>query len=168
MRRLLIATLVAGLTVSLVLAAYLLLSPTGRAPSDLVLRVEAGLRDRGAPAWLWAGSRVEFVLNVVAFAVPVLLGWALLALLAPRRVLRVVHRQRWWLVLAVTCAGILASTLIELAQRWVLPQRSPTAIDVVANSLGALLGALGGVACVALVLARSRGGRAPEAVRTSG
>ena len=71
-------------------------------------------------------SFVEFTMNIVLFAPAGLL----VALLVPAR--------RWWLVAAL---GGLFSLLIELAQANLLPERTASALDVLANSLGACLGA---------------------------
>lgn len=94
----------------------------------VVTGVEGWLGRLGAPAALLAPGRVEFVLNA-AMVVPV----ALLAGLAfPRR--------PWasWVVY-----GFVASCAVELVQGLYLPPRSAQFEDVVANTLGAVTGALG-------------------------
>lgn len=69
---------------------------------------------------------VQTAANVVLF-VP--LGWFAVAL----------TRLTWW---QVTVAGLVASVTIELGQAWLRPERFATASDVVANTSGALIGAL--------------------------
>ena len=95
--------------------------------SGVVDAVEAWLQGVGAPAWVIASDRVEFALNVAMF-VPVVF---LASLVLPR--------QRWanWVVY-----GFVASCLVELVQGLYLPPRSAQFSDVVANTLGALIGAV--------------------------
>jgi glycopeptide antibiotics resistance protein len=59
-------------------------------------------------------------------------------------------------VLAWTAAGALASTTIELVQLLLLPQRFATVSDVLANTSGALLGALIATRMVVPLLRRKR------------
>ena len=124
-----------------VLLLEVLLNPSPAAPSRLVAVVaEVGAR-AGLPAVLVAAERVEFGLNVAAFAPLSLLGsW-----LWPRIAL-----AQW------TAAGFAGSLLVEIVQV-ALPARSATHADVVANTLGAALGAALGM--LALRAARSRAGR---------
>jgi glycopeptide antibiotics resistance protein len=79
----------------------------------------------GAPHWI-SGQLVEFLANILLFVPLSLLGSVLL--------------DRWstgfWLGI-----GFAASTAIELAQLVFLGDRSATVVDVLANTLGALLGA---------------------------
>lgn len=107
------------------------LSPT--IASEVVRAVETSLERGGAPAVTTERGRVEFVLNVLMFAPIVVLA----GLTFPR--------QPWasWVVYA-----FVASCLVELGQGLFLPPRSAQMSDVVANTLGALLGA------VTLVVAR--------------
>ena len=83
------------------------------------------LLSAGAPAWVSAAV-VEFLANVALF-LPLsflgsllIMGWSW---------------QRWLVV------GICASAVIELGQLVLLPDRSARVVDLVANTLGALLGA---------------------------
>ena len=117
---------VAGLTV--VLMQY---DPT--VASRVVTAVESWLGRAGAPALVTVAGRVEFVLNAL-MVVPVVL---LAALLLPGR--------PWagWVAYA-----FVLSCVVELAQGLLLPPRSAQAVDVVANTLGAL----GGVLAARLVL----------------
>lgn len=84
------------------------------------------LQGFGAPTWLDYGG-VEFAANIVFF-MP--LGLLLTLVLPPRR---------WWLAVAVGC---ISSACIEIGQAVFLPARSASVDDFVANSGGALLGAL--------------------------
>lgn len=112
-----------------VLLLVVLLNPSPAAPSRLVAVVaEAGAR-AGLPAALVVAERIEFGLNVMAFAPLPLLG----SLLWPR-----IAVGQW------TAAGFAFSLLVEIAQV-ALPARSATHADVVANTLGAALGAALGV-----------------------
>ena len=74
-----------------------------------------------------ASGRVEFVLNAAMVAPPVLLA----SLLVPR------HPWANWVVY-----GFVASCAVELVQGLYLPPRSAEFEDVVANTLGALAGAV--------------------------
>lgn len=93
----------------------------------------------GIPTWI-TFELVEFVANIVMF-LPVGFFGAL-----------VLSRHRWMAVLAAT----LASAVIETIQALALPQRDGTVRDVIANTLGALLGYLLATTVVAVVLARAR------------
>lgn len=86
--------------------------------TDLLLSV-------GAPAWVSAAV-VEFLANVALFLPLTFLGSLL------------IHGWSWqrWLVI-----GFCASAVIELGQLVLLPDRSARVVDLVANTLGALLGA---------------------------
>jgi hypothetical protein len=80
---------------------------------------------------------LEFTANVAFFVTPALL------------LVLVVGLRRWWLG---PLAGLLCSVAIELAQHALLPARFGTVNDVIANTLGALIGTGLGT----LVLARLR------------
>jgi len=101
-------------------------TPVDRAGGALLLKALRKLHRRGVPAWVDYGF-VESASNVLLF-VPLgaLVAWLL-------------GRRYWW---AGTAAGILLSSLSELAQFFFLPARYPTLADVAANTLGATLGAL--------------------------
>lgn len=73
---------------------------------------------------------VEFTANVLWF-VP----FGLLGVLAT-------GRRWWWLVLL---AGAAVSTAIEAGQWLLLPERTPTPLDVVANTVGTAVGVAIGV-----------------------
>ena len=111
--------------VALLVVTLLAVSPAG--PSWLIQTVSATAARIGLPAALAAPDRVEFVLNVAAF-VPVSLLAGLLWPLAS---------WRDW-----TAGGFAASFAVEGVQALVLDERSATHSDVVANTLGAMVGAL--------------------------
>ncbi len=92
---------------------------------SILLHVLAILGDHRATAWV-DYDMVEFAANVAMFAP---LGMLLVLLLG---------RSRWWL--AVLC-GIALTCGIEFVQRY-LPDRVSDPRDILANSVGALAGAL--------------------------
>jgi glycopeptide antibiotics resistance protein len=65
----------------------------------------------------------------------------------------------WWAVVA----GFAVSCLIELSQLVLLPGRFATPADVVANTTGAVFGALLAVLLLDAVTARDRSQRSPVA-----
>ncbi|MBB6628482.1 VanZ family protein [Nocardioides sp. KIGAM211] len=95
--------------------------------TDVVARFGYWLQGHGASAAMTEPARVEFLLNAAMFA-PV----AFLAALA-------LPRQHWatWVVW-----GFVLSGAVELLQGVLLPPRSAQFEDVVANTLGALVGAV--------------------------
>ena len=100
--------------------------PVDQGASVFLERSLRQLHRWGIPPWFDYGV-VELASNVILF-VP--LG----ALLA-----RILGARLWWGGAAV---GFLLSILVELAQLVFLPARFPSVIDVAANTLGALVGAL--------------------------
>jgi glycopeptide antibiotics resistance protein len=107
--------------------AVILLVPSGQAPSSAASSL-ADLAGRlGAPAWTTEPSRFEFLLNAVVI-MPVsgigLLLWP---------------RSTWqdWTAYAFVLAGG-----VEFAQGLLLPERTAAFVDVVANTLGGLGGAV--------------------------
>lgn len=84
------------------------------------------LHAHGAPAWV-RYSMIEFGANIAMF-VPVGLFVAILA-----------GARRWWLGILV---GFLASCAIEVGQLAFLPTRFATVYDVIANTSGAVIGAI--------------------------
>ena len=114
------------------LAAYLtcltfvLLTPSADVPASSVMwLVEIG-NGLGLPGPLVVPSRVEFIANVLVLVPVSFLGSVLL----PR-----LDWRAW------TAYGFVLSGTVEMAQALLLPARSATFKDVVANALGALLGA---------------------------
>ena len=107
------------------LLAFILLSPSAELPSASVSLIADVGRDLGVPEVLLSGSRTEFVVNAAMFAPVSLLG-------------SIVWKASTWR--DWTAYVFLASGSAELAQGVVLSERSATFVDVVANTLGALVG----------------------------
>jgi len=116
------------LAIYLLLAALVAFWPTpvdsGAAP--FLNAVIAKLHNHGVPAWL-GYDQLEFAANILFF-IP--LGYLLTLLLG---------RDRWWFS-TLLAAG--ASVCIEVGQQEFLAARFSSIADVVANTLGALVGAL--------------------------
>jgi len=113
--------------VYLVAVGVLVFQPTGGQASGSVLWVSHLLHSWHTPVWLWRPVSVEWGLNVLMFVPLSLLGSS--------------FRPGWtWRDWAGV--GFVASGLIELVQLVLLPDRVASFGDVVANTLGALLGAL--------------------------
>jgi glycopeptide antibiotics resistance protein len=96
--------------------------------------------DQGGPRWLRYNT-VEFFSNVVLF-LPI--GLFVTALARP---------GRWWLALLF---GLGATITIELGQHVFLPARFASVFDLLANTLGAALGLLLGLAIRVTLHHRSR------------
>lgn len=97
-------------------------------PSTNVSWLADGARSVGVPEWVLAARRFQFIVNVLVFVPVSALGGVL-----------------WWSAdwRAWTAYGFVLSCAVELAQRFVLPAgRVAQFEDVVANTLGALIGAL--------------------------
>lgn len=124
----------------LVVLTFTLLAPSDEGGSWLVATVARAADGIGVPPSLAAPARVEVLLNVAAFVPVSLLGSLLWS------------RPTWrdW-----TAGGFVVSFLVELVQAVALDGRTATHSDVVANTAGALAGAvLGG----SLMRAASRAG----------
>ncbi|SMG15946.1 VanZ family protein [Agreia pratensis] len=119
-----------GMIAILVVAITFWPTPVDKPFQSALARLLGVLHRHGLPEWI-TYSVVESASNVVMF-VP--LG-ALIALLA--------WPSLWWVS---GLLGFVASLTIELTQALWLPQRFPSAGDVVANTAGALLG--GAAICV--------------------
>ena len=117
----------AALVAWVVLLAVVLLAPSSRGPDWAILHLTDALRGLGVPEALAHPGRVESMLNVVAFVPLALLG----SLLWPR------PSWRDW-----TAVGFVVSFLVEVVQAVALDARQATNADVVANTLGMLVGAL--------------------------
>ena len=111
--------------------------------TDVVVHLERSLAARGAPSWVTAPGRVEFGLNAAMFAPITFLA----AMTFPR------HPWGNWVVY-----GFVTSGAVELFQGLVLPPRSAEFADVVANTLGALVGSV-----AALVVLRAAAAMRPGA-----
>ncbi len=116
--------------------ATVLLRPSGAQATGVVAKVAVRLVDLGVPATLSAPVRVEFMLNAVMFAPLTLLA----ALILPR------HPWANWVV--YTFVG---SAAVEVVQGLLLPLRSAQFVDVVANTLGGLVGSFAALILVRIV-----------------
>ncbi|MCP3420935.1 VanZ family protein [Nocardioides pinisoli] len=123
--------------------ALVLLAPSSTGPDWAIFHLAEALRGLGLPEVLSRPGRVESMLNVVAFVPLSLLG----SLLWPR------PSWRDW-----TAVGFVTSFLVEAAQAVVLDARQATHADVVANTLGMLIGALLALLVRRLLPAGSEGG----------
>ena len=99
-------------------------TPVDRAGHDALQRTLVWLQAHGAPAWLTYGM-VEFASNIVLF-IP---AGLLLVVLAGARY--------WWLG---PLGGLLGSAAIELGQLVLLPARTASPRDIIANTSGAIIG----------------------------
>ncbi len=107
----------------------------------MIARTEARLTAHGAPGWVTWPGRVELVLNAAMFA-PV----AFLASLACPR-----HPWGNWVAYSFIGSG-----LVEVVQAFALEPRSAQYVDVVANTLGGLVGAVVARPVGGLAAARQR------------
>lgn len=119
--------LLALVAVSVAVLGCVVFQATGSLPTRVVSAVTDWLLAIGVSPTLADGTRVEFALNVAMFVPPVVVA----ALLLPR--------IRWseWVVIAFVVSGA-----VELVQGLLLPDRSATFSDVVANTLGGLIAAV--------------------------
>jgi VanZ family protein len=117
----------AALVAWVVLLAVVLLAPSSSGPDWVIFHLADALGRLGLPEVLTHPGRVESMLNVVAFVPLGLLG----SLLWPR------PSWRDW-----TAVGFVVSFLVEVVQAVALGARQATNADVVANTLGMLVGAL--------------------------
>lgn len=113
--------------VYLLAVGILVFQPDGGGASGSVTWVSHLLRSWHAASWLSGPVNVEWGLNVVMFVPLSLLG----------STFRPGWTWRDWVGV-----GFLVSGLIELTQLVFLPERTASFADVVANTLGALIGAL--------------------------
>jgi glycopeptide antibiotics resistance protein len=134
--------LVAAYAIYLAAAAYLVFWPQPDTPAGAVRDVLSALESAGIT--FVSGLMIEFALNLVLFVPMTLLG----VLIWPRT------NPLQWLV-----TGLAATFLIEFVQYAALPDRSATLVDIVANSLGALIGMDLGLRLLWLVRNRRQSGR---------
>jgi VanZ family protein len=120
---------IAGLALALyaALLGLVLLSPRSTTQSQLVLRLVRGLDWLGAPESLVTYARAEVLMNAVIVVPLTFLG---------SLVLRRLRWQDW------TAYAFLGACAVEGFQGLVLPHRQASFSDIVANTLGALVGAL--------------------------
>jgi len=109
----------------LLMVAGIVFWPSADPASASVAWMSDGLGSLGAPNWV-SGGIVEFLANVAMFLPLSVLG----SLLAPA------WRWKQWVAF-----GFCISVAIELGQLAMLPGRFASGVDVLANTLGALLGA---------------------------
>jgi hypothetical protein len=105
---------------------FILLNPRMSVPSTGIGWAADAARAIHVPGWFLQAQRFEFLSNALIFVPLPLLGAAAWPAVRP------------WHWAAI---GFGASVFVEVVQGVALVQRSATVIDVVANSLGALLGA---------------------------
>lgn len=117
------AVLPAAYAAYLVVLGYLVWSPEPTTATSAVSTLTDALHGIGLPV---SSSAVGFALNVLLFVPMGLLG----VFVFGRR-----HVPGWVL------AGFAASVIVEVVQRLLLPDRTWSASDIVANTLGALVGA---------------------------
>lgn len=110
-----------------VLVAAVLLNADPTFAADVIARTGHWLEDHGTPPWMTWGDRVEMILNALMFA-----PFAALASIAFPR-----HPWGNWVAYA-----FLGSGFVEVVQAFVLEPRSAQYVDVVANTLGGVLGAV--------------------------
>ena len=109
------------------LLGVVLLSPRSTTQSELVSRLVAELVQLGVPDSLVTFARAEVLMNAVIVVPLTFLG---------SLVLRRLRWQDW------TTYAFLGSIAVELVQGLLLPNRQSSFSDIVANTVGALLGAL--------------------------
>ncbi|TFD51761.1 VanZ family protein [Cryobacterium sp. Hh7] len=131
-----------GLAASLIVVLGVTLSPTplDQGYASSIDRLLSVLHRNGIPEW-YGYNKLEFTTNIVMF-MP--LGFIFALMLS--------HKM-WWLALLI-CPAL--SICIELTQAAVLTSRFATVSDVLANSLGALVGILMAVALRAAVYQRDQ------------
>lgn len=138
--RVALASILLVVYVGVVLVATLSPTPLDQGYESAIARFLSVLHRNGVPLW-FGYNRLEFTANIAMF-VP--LGF-LAVMLVPARV--------WWTALLV-CPAM--SVAIEVTQATALSSRFATITDVLANSLGALVGILMAVALRALVYQRDQ------------
>jgi len=116
--------------------------PLDAAGSRALFRLLRFFGNHDATQWI-TYDRVQFLANIAMF-VPV----GLLFLL-------VLGRRRWWLAIA---AGVVATVAIEVAQRGI-PGRVSDPNDVLANSVGALVGVIAALVITTPAALRDRRAR---------
>jgi glycopeptide antibiotics resistance protein len=124
--RIVLATLLVGYVAVMV---FIVITPSGATPSRGLTRVIVELGELGVPDEWRTVSRIDFLANVALLVPPV----AAAVVLVPR------PTWRDW-----TAFGFIASAAVEATQALFLSEREASFSDVVANTTGALLGAVVG------------------------
>ncbi len=132
-----------------------LIAVVGFWPERIDVPFETTIEQLLAPLEAGTGLPVMYGYKVVEFAANALL-FLPLGLIAT---LALGARRAWWAV----AGGFVLSCLVELGQWLLLPDRTPSARDVLANTCGAAIGALIAVAA----LARQRRAEARRLTRSS-
>lgn len=151
--RLVVVSIALGVCVLAILLITLTPSPVDQPVAALLNRVLIELHERGLPTFI-GYRKIEFGANIALF-VPI--GF-FVALLLPARL--------WWITLLV---GPLLSGTLEGTQLLLLPARYASLNDILANTTGAVLGAIAAILLRMLVnhrdqlvLADVRSGRRPS------
>lgn len=124
-------------------------TPVDRIANRQLVRILIKLHDHGVPGW-FSYALIEFSANIVLFLPVGMLSVILLG------------SARWWVAILI---GFGASCLIELSQLVFLPSRYATLMDVLANTIGAALGA--GLALIVLGAVTARSGPSPQSAAES-
>lgn len=122
-------------------------SPVDRPLDPALFRVLVALKGIGIRPGD-AYNAIEFTANVAFFVIPAML------------LVFLVGRRRWWIAPVV---GLLCSIAIELTQFLLLPGRFATVGDVIANTLGSLVGC--GIGVLVLSRRRTSGARMRRSAR---
>jgi glycopeptide antibiotics resistance protein len=112
--------------VYVVAVLFIVLWPSASYAKSSVSRITEVVHALGGPSWITTGM-VEFATNI--------------ALFVPLSFLGAIILDRWGLTFWFA-TGFLATAGIELFQLVVLSARSASVVDMVANTLGAVIGAV--------------------------
>lgn len=143
-RRLLLGLLV----VYVLFLVFVLFFPRGEMPSTSVSVITDFVQSLGGDPSLVTSERMEVLLNVAIMVPLALLG----------RLLRPGYSWRDW-----TAVGFVIATAVEVFQGLFLPERSASALDVVANTTGVAIGAIIGSAMRVVIRRRGTPETSPEA-----
>jgi hypothetical protein len=118
---------VLALSVYVLATGIVLLAAQPTFATEVIDRTETWLAAQGAPGWVTYPGRVQLALNAAMFAPLTFLA----SLAAPRR-----PWSNW------VAYSFIGSGAVEVFQAFALEPRSAQYVDVVANTLGGLIGAL--------------------------
>jgi glycopeptide antibiotics resistance protein len=135
-----LSVILLGAYVVLILMATMWPTPLDQGYESSIQEFLAVLHRTGVPEW-FGYSKLEFSANVVMF-IP--LGF-LATMILPQRT--------WWLALLI-CPAL--SVAIELTQGALLSSRFASPLDVVANSMGAIIGVFCAVVLRAIIHERDQ------------